>query len=437
MRMYDIIMKKRSGEELSTREINFLVNGFNSGEIPDYQMSALLMAIYFQKMTARETADLTTAMVNSGETLDLSAIKGIKADKHSTGGVGDKVSLIMGPMCAALGLPVAKMSGRGLGHTGGTIDKLESIPGFTTSLDTDRFTEQVNSINIALTAQTGNLTPADKKIYALRDCTATVESMPLIASSIMSKKIASGAEVIVLDVKCGSGAFMKTLPDAQSLARLMVDIGDNVGRRTIAVITDMDEPLGRMVGNSLEVIEAIETLKGNGDARLVEVCLELGAWMLVGSGMACSHDEAFARLENTLHDQSALNKFREWIGAQGGDVRITEDYNILPQARNVTVYRADRTGYITGMRSDIIGMAAMVLGAGREKKGDRIDASVGIEMCAKTGDRVAKGDIIAKLYSNDNEKTKDALERLAKAYVIANERPKIAPVIKEVILKQR
>lgn len=433
MRVYDLIMKKRNNEELTTEEINYLVSGYTSGEIPDYQMSAMLMAIYFQKMNSRETSDLTMAMVKSGDILDLSAVEGVKADKHSTGGVGDKVSLVLAPMTAAAGLPVAKMSGRGLGHTGGTIDKLESIPGFTTSMDSRRFINQVNSIRIALTGQTGNLTPADKKIYALRDTTATVESIPLIASSIMSKKIAAGAEVIVLDVKCGSGAFMKTQEDAEKLARLMVDIGSSAGRRTIAVITDMDEPLGHAVGNANEVIEAIEILKGRGSEDVLEVSLVLGSWMLVGSGIYESQQEAYSKLKQTVTDRSALDKFRQWIAAQGGDTGVIDDYSIFPQSEIILNVSAPTGGYINHINSDEIGMAAMVLGAGREKKGDSIDLAVGIELLKKTGDYVNKGDIIAKICANDARKADDALHRLLRAYKITAVQTNKRVLIKKII----
>lgn len=433
MRMYDLIMKKRSGQELSTEEINYIVNAYTNGQIPDYQMSAMLMAIYFQKMNARETADLTMAMVNSGDIMDLSEINGVKVDKHSTGGVGDKVTLVLSPMVAALGVPVAKMSGRGLGHTGGTIDKLESIPGFITSMDSKRFIEQVNSINIALTGQTGNLTPADKKIYALRDTTATVESIPLIASSIMSKKIASGAEVIVLDVKCGSGAFMKTEEDAKKLARLMVDIGEHVGRSTVAVVTGMDEPLGCAVGNTLEVIEAIEVLKGRGSRDVLEVSLVLGSLMLVGSGIAESQTKARMMLEKTISDGSALNKFREWISAQEGDVRVVDDYSVFEQAKFRIEVKAPMSGYISHMKSDETGMAAMILGAGREKKGDPVDHAVGIELIKKTGDYVNKDDVIAIIDANDEAKAKESMQRLMNAYEFTPDAVKRQQLIIDII----
>lgn len=433
MRIYDLIMKKRNGGELAKEEIDYLVSAYTNGEIPDYQMSAMLMAIYFRGMNPRETADLTMAMVNSGDILDLSMVDGVKADKHSTGGVGDKVSLVLGPMAAAVGMPVAKMSGRGLGHTGGTIDKLESIPGFITSMEPERFISQINSIKIALTGQTGNLTPADKKIYALRDTTATVESIPLIASSIMSKKIAAGADVIVLDVKCGSGAFMKTQEDAEKLASLMVDIGKSLGRRTTAVITDMDEPLGHAVGNANEVIEAVETLKGRGSRDVLEVSLVLGSWMLVGSGMEKSQQEAYLKLKQTIDNKSALNKFREWITAQGGDAGVIDDYKRLPQAKLVIDVNAPKSGYINHMDSDEIGMAAMVLGAGREKKGDDIDLAVGIDLLKKTGDYAKEGEIIAKIYANDENRAQSSIQRLIAAYTINETKADKTALIKKVI----
>lgn len=433
MRIYDLIIKKRNGGELATEEINYLVSGYTNGKIPDYQMSAMLMAIYFRGMNPRETADLTMAMVNSGDILDLSLVDGVKADKHSTGGVGDKVSLVLGPMAAAVGMPVAKMSGRGLGHTGGTIDKLESIPGFITSMEPERFISQINSIKIALTGQTGNLTPADKKIYALRDTTATVESIPLIASSIMSKKIAAGADVIVLDVKCGSGAFMKTQEEAEKLASLMVDIGKSLGRKTTAVITDMDEPLGHAVGNANEVIEAIETLKGRGSMDVLEVSLVLGSWMLVGSGMEKSQQEAYRKLKQTIDNKSALNKFREWITAQGGDAGVIDDYRRFPQAKLVIDVNAPKGGYINHMDSDEIGMAAMVLGAGREKKGDNIDPSVGIDLLKKTGDYAKEGEIIAKIYANDENRAQSSMQRLIAAYTINETKADKTVLIKKVI----
>lgn len=433
MRIYDLIMKKRNGGELAKEEIDYLVSAYTNGEIPDYQMSAMLMAIYFRGMNPRETADLTMAMVNSGDILDLSMVDGVKADKHSTGGVGDKVSLVLGPMAAAVGMPVAKMSGRGLGHTGGTIDKLESIPGFITSMEPERFISQINAIKIALTGQTGNLTPADKKIYALRDTTATVESIPLIASSIMSKKIAAGADVIVLDVKCGSGAFMKTQEEAEKLASLMVGIGKSLGRKTTAVITDMDEPLGHAVGNANEVIEAIETLKGRGSMDVLEVSLVLGSWMLVGSGMEKSQQEAYLKLKQTIDNKSALNKFREWITAQGGDAGVIDDYKRLPQAKLVIDVNAPKSGYINHMDSDEIGMAAMVLGAGREKKGDNIDLAVGIDLLKKTGDYAKEGEIIAKIYANDENRAQSSMQRLIAAYTINETKADKTVLIKKVI----
>lgn len=433
MRMYDLIAKKRDGFELTSEEIAYIVSGYTNGSIPDYQMSSFLMAVYFQGMNERETSDLTMAMAQSGDMLDLSLIGGIKADKHSTGGVGDKVTLVLAPMAASLGVPVAKMSGRGLGHTGGTIDKLESIPGFTTSMDPQRFIDQVNSIGIALTGQTGNLVPADKRIYALRDATATVESMPLIAASVMSKKIAAGAQVIILDVKCGSGAFMKNENDAVSLARLMVDIGDNVGRRTMAVVTDMDEPLGYAIGNSLEVVEAIETLKGRGSKDVLEVCIALGSLMLEGSGLASSDEEARSKLKASIRDGSALAKFREWISAQGGDVRAVDDYALLPEAKYIVNLVSPASGYVKHIRSDEAGAASMLLGSGRADKNDTVDHAVGITIDKKTGDYVSRGDILAKVHANDADKAHEALQRLEKAYELSDEEVLKPTLIKEII----
>lgn len=447
MRMYDLIVKKRDGGELTREEIDYIIEGYTDGDIPDYQMSAWLMAVFYKGMNARETADMTMAMVRSGDMLDLSAINGIKADKHSTGGVGDKVTLVLAPMVAAAGVPVAKMSGRGLGHTGGTIDKLESIPGFNTSLTEDTFVKQVNSIKIALTGQTGNLTPADKKIYALRDATGIVDSIPLIASSIMSKKIAAGAQVIVLDVTCGSGAFMHNIEDARKLARLMVDIGDNVGRRTIAVITDMDEPLGNTVGNAMEVIEAVETLKGRGSRDVLDVCLELGAWMIAGieadmadTGKAVDrqmleqlHDKAYERLETTIKDGSALDKFREWITAQNGNSAVIDDYSLFPSSKYIYDVKADRTGYIRYTRADEAGMASMVLGGGRAKKDDAVNPAVGVEICAKTGDYVHQGDVIARIHSDDEQMTAESEKRLKNAFVIEDNEVERNMLIKEIV----
>lgn len=430
MRMYDIIAKKRDGGELSREEIGFFVSAYTAGEIPDYQASALAMAIFLRGMTERETADLTMAMASSGDMLDLSPIKGVKVDKHSTGGVGDKTSLVLGPMVAALGVPVAKMSGRGLGHTGGTIDKLESFPGFVTGISEQEFYGNVNRIGIAIAGQTGNLAPADKKLYALRDVTATVESIPLIAASIMSKKIAAGADVIVLDVKTGSGAFMKTEEQALALAREMVRIGRNVGRRTAAVISNMDEPLGFAVGNSLEVIEAIHTLDGRGPDDLLELCLELGSRMAVGAGAAADEQSARKALLRVIDDKSALRKLAELVKAQGGDERAVYDTGLLPSASIVKEVRARVEGYVQSIDCERIGACAMLLGGGRETKESVIDLSVGIVLRRKVGDRVADGDVIAEFHANDSAKLSEALARFEGAYVISDK-----PVGKQKLIK--
>lgn len=435
MRMYDIIQHKRDNKELSCEEIQFFVEKYTAGNIPDYQAAALAMAIFFNGMTPEETAALTLAMAHSGDVMDLSPIKGIKVDKHSTGGVGDKTSLVLGPMVAALGVPVAKMSGRGLGHTGGTIDKLESFPGFQTGIPEQEFFDNVNRIGIAIAGQTGNLAPADKKLYALRDVTATVESIPLIASSIMSKKIAAGADVIVLDVKVGSGAFMKDEESAVKLADTMVRIGDNVGKKTMAVVSDMDEPLGYAVGNALEVKEAIDTLAGNGPQDLYELCLELGSHMVAGAGKAQNCAEAKEMLAGTIKDGSALRKLAELVEAQGGNPEAVYDTGLLPKASIEYEYRADTEGYVSRIVCDIVGTSAMVLGGGRENKDSVIDLSVGIVLEAKKGAYVHKGDVLARFYANDENKLSDAVKRFADAYVIEDTKPAGSRLIKKVIME--
>ena len=399
-RMVDVIEKKRNGAELSKEEITFFVDGYTDGSVPDYQASAFLMAIYFRGMTAEEQANLTMAMVESGDQIDLSAIEGLKVDKHSTGGVGDTTTLILVPLVAACGVPVAKMSGRGLGHTGGTLDKLESIEGFHIELTEEQFVKQVNELKLAVIGQSGNLTPADKNLYALRDVTATVDSIPLIASSIMSKKIAAGADAIVLDVKTGDGAFMKTLEDAKALAESMVAIGQQVGRNTMAVISDMSQPLGYAIGNSLEVIEAVETLKGQGPADLTELCLVLGSKMIVAGGKAESIDEARTMLKAVIDDGSALELFGKLIEAQGGNASIIHDTSLLPTAKHQIEVPATASGYVTKIEADDIGVAAMLLGAGRATKEDRIDLAVGIVLTKKIGDLVQKGEPLAIIHSN-------------------------------------
>ncbi len=423
MRMYDIIMKKRNGGELSDDEIRFFVDGYTRGEIPDYQVSALMMAVFFQKMSKAETHALTMAMAHSGEMLDLSAIRGVKVDKHSTGGVGDKTSLALTPMVAACGVPVAKMSGRGLGHTGGTIDKLESFPGFSTAISKDRFIAQVNDIGIAIMGQTAQLAPADKKLYALRDVTATVDDLSLIASSIMSKKLAAGADAIVLDVKTGSGAFMKKEEDALALAREMVDIGTAAGRRTVAVISDMDQPLGRAVGNALEVKEAIATLNGQGPEDFTELCLTLGSRMLLVGEKAESVESARERLKQVISDGSALKKLAEFVGAQGGDREAVYHPELLPAASVVRPVVACRSGYVQHIACDEIGICSLILGGGRETKESAIDLAVGLILEKKVGDHVEEGEPLAYLHANDEDKCAAAGERFLQAYTIGDEQP--------------
>ena len=432
MRMYDIIHKKRNGGELSEKEIKFFVNGYTDGSIPDYQASALCMAIYFRGMNADETAALTLAMADSGDRIDLSGIDGFTVDKHSTGGVGDKTSLIVAPIVAANGGKVAKMSGRGLGHTGGTVDKLESIPGFRTSLTPDEFIKQVNDIGLCIVGQTGELAPADKKLYALRDVTATVESIPLIASSIMSKKLAAGSQGIVLDVKTGSGAFMKTVEDSERLAEEMVSIGNAAGRKVTALITDMDIPLGASVGNSLEVIEAIKTLKGEGEKNLTEVCLSLAAQMLC---MVTGRDDMVCRkmAKKSIEDGSALNKLREMITAQGGNADVIDNSGAFKQPKfNVDII-SERDGYISRMDAERVGIASVILGAGREKKEDPIDPSAGIILKKKTGDSVSKGDVLATFYTDDETRIDVAKREFLDALIFGNEKPSKQELIYKII----
>lgn len=406
MRMYDIIQRKRDGYALTKEEINYFISGYTNEEIPDYQVSALLMAIYLNHMTADEATALTNAMVRSGDQIDLSSIKGIKVDKHSTGGVGDTTSLILGPLVASLGIPIAKMSGRGLGHTGGTIDKMESIPGFHAEVTTDEFIELVNKNKLAIVGQSGNLTPADKLLYSLRDVTATVDSIPLIASSVMSKKIAAGADSIVLDVKTGSGAFMKNFEDAEELATTMVDIGKLTGKDTTAMITDMNQPLGRMIGNALEIQEAIQILSNEGPDDLRELCLELGSQMIVSAKKANTTEEARRLLEENLANGQALQKFRDFIYYQGGDIEVIDHLEDLPQAKYKYELRAKTSGYVEEMSAEKIGYAAMLLGAGRETKESVIDLAVGIELHKKIGDAVQTGESLLTIYANDQDVTK-------------------------------
>ncbi len=433
MRAYDLIQKKRDGGELTPEEIAALVAGYLSGQIPDYQVAAFLMAVYFRGMTPQETAEFTLAMVRSGETLDLRTVRGVKVDKHSTGGVGDKTSLVLIPLVAAAGAPVAKMSGRGLGHTGGTIDKLEAIPGFRTEMSPQVFIDQVNQIGCAIVGATKELVPADKKLYALRDVTATVDSTPLIAASVMSKKIAGGSDAIVLDVKTGSGAFMKTLDGARDLALTMVRIGTQVRRKTVAVISDMDQPLGNAVGNALEVAESIETLRGAGPRDLRELCLVLGAQMVVLAGVASSPAEGRAMLERLLDNGAARAKFAEMVGSQGGDRRVVEDLTLLPSARVRVPVAASAPGVVAAIDAQAVGVAAMVLGAGRATKDDVIDPAVGIVLAKKVGDPVGVGEALAVVHGSDPTRADDAVRRIQAAYRIAGRASAQRPLVHEVI----
>ena len=431
MRMYDILLKKKRGQELSERELHFFVEGYTRGEIPHYQASALLMAICLNGMTERETTDLTMAMAESGEMLDLSSLEGITVDKHSTGGVGDKTTLIVIPILASLGLKAAKMSGRGLGHTGGTIDKLESIPGFCTELSREEFLKTVKKTGAAIAGQTGNLVPADKKLYALRDVTATVESIPLIASSIMSKKLAAGAQCILLDVKVGSGAFMKTLEEAKELARVMTEIGNRAGRRTGALITNMDRPLGYAVGNALEVAEACETLRGRGPEDLTEICIRLAGGLLQLAGLCKEKEEACERAKAQLKNGCAFAKWKEMIAAQGGDAQFAENPNRLPKAEKELFLFAEEEGYIASLNTEKCGEASVLLGAGRERKGDPIDPAAGILLKKKPGDFVRQGDILAELHFSGKVDPTAAQEILQKAYSVSLYKPELSPLIYE------
>ncbi|AMC09655.1 thymidine phosphorylase [Turicibacter sp. H121] len=417
--MVDLISKKRHNIELTTAEIEWIINGYTNKEIPDYQMSALLMAIVFNDMTKAERLALTQAMVNSGDVVDLSAIEGVKVDKHSTGGVGDKTSLILGPLVASMGVPVAKMSGRGLGHTGGTLDKLESISGMKIEIEMDQFIQQVNDIKLAIIGQTGNLAPADKYLYALRDVTGTVESIPLIASSIMSKKIAAGADAIVLDVKFGAGAFMKTLDDAKELATAMVEIGRDAGRETVAFLTDMNQPLGFAIGNALEVKEAIETLSGNGPKDLEELVLQLASHMVVLAKKAANTEQAYAQLKEKLQNGEALQKFKEFVAAQGGDTSQIENPELLPTASSVIPVTATEAGYVEKIDALSIGIAAMKLGAGRATKEDTIDMGVGVVLNKKVGEAINQGDVLAYVHTNQAD-SQEAIEYIKKAYEISS-----------------
>lgn len=423
MRAYDIILKKRNGEKLTKEEIEYMVMGYVKGEIPDYQMSAFLMAIYFQHLDEEETYFFTETMMRSGEVLDLSSIPGSKIDKHSTGGVGDKTTLVVAPLVASCGVVVAKMSGRALGHTGGTIDKLESIPGFKTSLSFEEFIEIVKIHGIAIVGQTTDLVPADKKIYALRDATATVDEISLIASSIMSKKLAGGNDAFVLDVKFGSGAFMKSKEKARELGKMMVNIGKLHNKKTIAILSSMQQPLGKMVGNSLEVVEAIETLKGNGPKDLTELSLYLASYMLYLAGIS-DLEGAKKILKDKIESGEALEKFREMVEAQNGDGRIIEDYSLLPISKNVVEVLSDREGIVEKIDTEKIGIASMVLGAGRKKKEDKVDHSVGVEVLKKLGDKVSEGEPLVKLYCSSKSDVETARNLVKSAYIISEQPPK-------------
>ena len=433
MNMADIIYKKREGGSLSQEEIEGFIQGYTVGTIPDYQASALLMAIYFRKMTREETYALTRAMKNSGDVVDLSRIGGIKVDKHSTGGVGDKTTLIAGPLAAACGVPIAKMSGRGLGFTGGTVDKMESIPGFQTTVEADNFIDLVNRIGLSVIGQTAHIAPADKKLYALRDVTATVDNLSLITSSIMSKKLASGSDAIVLDVKCGNGAFMEKLEDAMELGELMVEIGKADGKKTIAVISDMNQPLGLAVGNSLEVMEAIETLKGKGPADITELSLVLASFMIYAGEKAKSQEEALQMAKAALESGAAIRKLAEFIEGQGGDAGVINDDTLFPQPSCYMEVRASEAGYVRSIETKSIGLASQHSGAGRATKEDQIDLSAGIKIHKKVGEPVKKDEVLAVVYGNDLSRVKKGAQEAAKAYRIGPEQPQKEKLIKKVI----
>lgn len=428
MRMYDIIKKKRDGAELSGEEIRWFVEGYVKGEVPDYQAAALCMAIYFRGMNNREIADLTFAVRDSGERLDFSGVKGIRADKHSTGGVGDKTSLVVAPIVASYGVKVAKMSGRGLGHTGGTIDKLESIDGFRTDLSKEEFINIVNDVGVAIVGQSADLAPADKKLYALRDVTATVDSMPLMVSSIMGKKLAADDDCIVLDVKTGSGAFVKTVEESTELARIMVEIGKRAGKKTMALITDMDVPLGYAIGNSLEVIEAIETLSGKGPSDFSEVCIALAACMLNLAGKG-NMDECKALSHKALSEGSALQVFERMVAAQGGNVELIRDTTLFRRAKYKKSVLSPESGYISHMNTEGYGIASLLLGAGRNAIGDKIDYAAGIILTKKTGDKVTSGDVVAYMYADDENKFYEAERKIISSLTISEEKPDLRPLI--------
>ncbi|MBH0160236.1 MULTISPECIES: pyrimidine-nucleoside phosphorylase [Fictibacillus] len=434
MRMVDLIQKKRDGKELTKAEIDFIIQNYTNGDIPDYQMSAFAMAVYFKDMTTEERAHLTMAMVESGDQIDLSAIEGIKVDKHSTGGVGDTTTLVLAPLVAALDVPVAKMSGRGLGHTGGTIDKLEAVPGFHVEIDNQEFIDLVNKNKLAVIGQSGNLTPADKKLYGLRDVTATVNSIPLIASSIMSKKIAAGADAIVLDVKTGAGAFMKTPEEAEELANAMVKIGNAVGRNTMAVISDMSQPLGLAIGNALEIKEAIDTLNGQGPKDLEELCLTLGSHMVYLAKKADSLEQAREMLKEVIASGKALETLKVFLKAQGGDESVVDHPERMPQAAHTFELAADEEGYVSEIVADEIGTAAMILGAGRATKESEIDLAVGLMLNKKVGDQVSKGDSLVTIYSN-TENVEEVKKKIREAYTISKDAVEAPPLVYKEIKK--
>lgn len=433
MRMYDLIMKKRNGESLSREEIEYMIAEYTADRIPDYQMSAMMMAIYFQGMNAQETVALTMAMAHSGDMMDLSAIEGTKVDKHSTGGVGDKTSIALTPMVAACGVKIAKMSGRGLGHTGGTIDKLESFAGFSTGITAEHFVRQVNEIGVSIMGQTADIAPADKKLYALRDVTATVDNMSLIASSIMSKKLASGADAIVLDVKTGSGAFMKQEKDSFALAEEMVTLGNMAGRKTIAVVSDMDQPLGRAVGNALEVEEAIATLRGEGPEDFTKLCMTLGSYMLVAGGAASDEKDALGKLQNVIDDGSALKKLADFVQAQGGDPKAVYDTSLLPKASVVEEIISPQNGYVGKIDCDEIGICSLLLGGGRETKDSEIDLAVGLVLHKKVGDWVSAGEALATAYANDRDRLGAVKERFLHAYHFSDQPVQSTELIKGIV----
>ena len=433
MNMVDVILKKREGGKLSEEEIVFFIEGYTDGSIPDYQASALLMAIYFKGMDKEETYQLTKAMKNSGEVIDLSSIKGIKVDKHSTGGVGDKTTLVVGPLAAACGVPVAKMSGRGLGFTGGTVDKMESIPGFKTAIESTAFIELVNRVGLSVIGQTAHIAPADKKIYALRDVTATVDNLSLITSSIMSKKLASGSNAIVLDVKCGNGAFMENIEDATRLGQLMVDIGTSDGKKTIAVITDMSQPLGKAVGNSNEVIEAIETLKGHGPEDITELSLTLAGIMIFAGGKAASMEEGHIVAKEVMDNGKALEKLKLFIEGQGGNSKVVDDYSLFPQYKEKMDVLASDDGFVWSIGARSIGLASQHSGAGRATKEDQIDLSAGIYIGKKVGDEVIKGDILASVYGMDRDKIEKGAKEAQKAFIISKEKPEKKKLIIKIL----